>query len=446
MLQSNIHQQFWRYSIPSVVAMVVNGIYLIVDGMFIGQVLGASGLAAINLVWPLIFVVSGFGLMVGVGAGSLISIACGQGEQRRAQQLLSHALLMLLLLAAVICSVLAVLGISPITLQGAEAEIARMGEHYLSIMGQGSLIVLGSTALPILIRNDHSPNLATLLMILGALTNILLDYLLIVCFDWGLAGAAYATLGAQALVITLALAYFLSDLSELHFQWRGFVLQPRELVRITNLGFSSFLTALYTAFITVVHNWLFLRYGTVTETGAYAIVLYLSVIYYFIAEGFANGMQPLLSYNYGAQRYHNMLKIMQLGFSIIIGSGLLAVLLMNLFSELSVGIFNQDDPALRQATVAGIRLHLWAMPLDGLIFTSAMVYQAINKANRANLISLANMVIQLPFMLLLPTSFGVTGIWLIMPLSTALLSLPIAYGLYQLLVRLKQAASSALLQ
>ena len=437
MLSKNITLQCWRYSIPSVVAMIVSGIYLIIDGMFIGQVLGAEGLAAINLAWPIIFLVTGLGLMVGVGGGALISIATGEGKTSKAQSLLSHAFLLMLIMALLFSAILALLGAKPITLQGASGNIQHMAESYLGILGNGALVVLFSCALPILIRNDNSPNFATLLMIVGALANIGLDYLFIVKWDWQLAGAAYATLGAQALVMFLAIAYFFSRYSSLSFQVSGFSLKPKYLANISNLGLSSFFTTVYTAFITLVHNYLFLRYGSVTDTGAYAIVLYLSVIYYFIAEGFANGMQPLISYNFGAKRYDNVLKVMALGFSIILGSGVAAVFLMNLFSELSVSIFNNDDPALLDATVSGIRLHLWAMPLDGLIFTGAVVFQSINRANRASFISVGNMAIQLPFMLLLPAAYGVVGIWLVMPLSTVILSAVVAWWLVSLVKQLK---------
>ncbi|WP_163133945.1 MATE family efflux transporter [Agarivorans sp. Alg241-V36] len=437
MLSKNITLQFWRYSIPSVVAMIVSGIYLIVDGIFIGQVLGAEGLAAINLAWPIIFLVTGLGLMVGVGGGALISIATGEGKTEKAQSLLTHALLLMLLMAVLFSVVLASLGSAPISLQGASGNIQSMAESYLSILGNGALLVLFSCALPILIRNDNSPNFATLLMIVGAVANIGLDYLFIVKWDWQLAGAAYATLGAQALVMLLAFAYFFSRYSSLSFQVSGFRLKPKYLANISNLGLSSFFTTVYTAFITLVHNYLFLRYGSITETGAYAIVLYLSVIYYFIAEGFANGMQPLISYNFGAKRYDNVLRVMALGFSIILGSGVAAVFLMNLFSEFSVSVFNSDDPELLAATVSGIRLHLWAMPLDGLIFTGAVVFQSINRANRATFISVGNMAIQLPFMLLLPVAFGVVGIWLVMPLSTVILSVVVTWWLLKLVQQLK---------
>ncbi|MDO6685380.1 MULTISPECIES: MATE family efflux transporter [unclassified Agarivorans] len=437
MLSKNITQQFWRYSIPSVVAMIVSGIYLIVDGIFIGQVLGAEGLAAINLAWPIIFLVTGLGLMVGVGAGALISIASGEGDKQRVQSLFNHALLLMVLMALIFSAILALLGANPITWQGASGNIQQLAESYLGILGNGALVVLFSCALPILIRNDNSPNFATILMVIGALANIGLDYLFIVKWNWELAGAAYATLGAQAIVMLLALAYFGSRYSNLRFQFSGFRLNTRYLANISNLGLSSFFTTVYTAFITLIHNYLFLRYGSITETGAYAIVLYLSVIYYFIAEGFANGMQPLISYNYGAKRYDNVLKVMALGFSIILGTGVAAVLLMNGFSEFSVGVFNNDDPALLDATVSGIRLHLWAMPLDGLVFTGAVVFQSINRASRATFISLGNMAIQLPFMLVLPFLFGVNGIWLVMPLSTVLLSLLVAWWLVKLVQQFK---------
>ncbi len=438
MLSHNITRQFWRFSIPSVMAMVVSGIYLIVDGVFIGQVLGADGLAAINLAWPIMFLVTGLGLMIGVGGGALISIAKGEKQAAKAQNLFTHALLLMLLLALLISLSLYGLAGLPIEWQGASGAIQLMAEDYLSIMGHGALLVIVSCALPILIRNDNAPNFSTALMVLGALANIVLDYLFIVQWNWGLKGAAYATLLAQALIFILALGYFSSPSSHFKLFSSTFNLRPHYFYQITHLGLSSFFTTLYTGFITVVHNYLFLKFGSATEMGAYAIVLYISVVYYFIAEGFANGMQPLISYNFGAKRYDNVLKVLRLGFTIIIGSGVACVVLLNLFSELTVAAFNNSDPQLLEATVQGIRLHLWAMPLDGLIFTAAVVFQSINKGSRASVISVGNILIQLPFMLLLPLAFAIPGIWLVMPVSTVILSLVVITWLSRLRCQLNQ--------
>ena len=205
-MKNSIYRQFWRYTIPTVAAMLVNGLYQVVDGIFIGHYVGAEGLAGINVAWPIIGFILGLGMLVGVGTGALASIKQGEGNMTAAKQVLATGLLLLVMLAPAVATILWFLADDFIAWQGVEGRVYELGLQYLQVLVIACVFTLGSIAMPFLLRNDDSPNLATLLMVSGAIINILFDYLFIAVLHWELTGAAIATALAQLSVTVLGLS------------------------------------------------------------------------------------------------------------------------------------------------------------------------------------------------------------------------------------------------
>lgn len=423
MIEKSIYTQFWRYAIPTISAMLVNGLYQVVDGIFIGQYMGGDGLAGINIAWPVISVVLGLGMMLGVGTGALSSIKQGEGDIAGAKKTLATGFMALAALSPLVAVTLWQYSELFLRIQGAEGRMYDLALQYLEILIIAGVFTLGSIAVPFLLRNDDSPNIATLLMVLGAVINIVLDYWFIALLGWELTGAALATGIAQAVVTILGVAYFFSGKAKLRLRLSDFKFQFGLLPRILSIGLASFFMYAYGSFMVALHNALFAEYGTVTLVGAYAILGYIVAFYYLIVEGIANAMQPLLSYSYGARRQDNMRKLLNVAMWSSVLGGALFVALLNLFPNQTVAIFNSDDPQLLTHTVDGIRLHLFSMFLDGFIVVAAAYYQAISHSRKALFVTLGNMLIQLPFLYLMPKLWGVTGIWIAYPLSNIALSL-----------------------
>lgn len=427
----SIYRQFWRYTIPTIAAMLVNGLYQVVDGIFIGHYVGAAGLAGINVAWPLIGSILGVGLMVGVGTGALASIRLGEKQAQKAQAVLSTGLVLLLLMSPVISILLWCFADDFLRLQGAEGEVFQLGLQYLDVLVFSCLFTLGSIAMPILLRNDGSPNLATLLMVLGALTNIVLDYLFIGLLQWQLTGAAIATALAQMVVLVVGLSYFFSRKAKLRLSQRNFSFQWRLLPQIFAIGTSSFFMYAYGSMMVALHNSLLLSYGSPVLVGAYAILGYIIVVYYLIAEGIANGMQPLASFYHGAGHSDNIKKLLKIAMSSAVLTGMVFIGLLNLFPEQVVAVFNANDAELTQHTITGIRLHMFAMFLDGFLVVTAAYYQSVNRGGKALFVSIGNMVVQLPFLFMMPKLLGITGVWLAFPLSNIALTLVVAVMLWR---------------
>lgn len=434
----SIYRQFWRYTIPTVAAMLVNGLYQVVDGIFIGRYVGADGLAGINVAWPVIGTILGIGMLVGVGTGALASIKQGEGDQESAKGILTTGLMLLVALAPIVAIVLYFHADEFLLWQGAEGKVFELGMQYLEILLFTSFFTLGSIAMPFLLRNDDSPNLATILMIIGAVINIALDYVFIVALQWELTGAALATAIAQMVVTALGVVYFFSSRAKLRLSLRSITARFSYVPQIMMIGASSFFMYAYGSVMIALHNSLFAEYGSSVLIGAYAILGYIVTVYYLTAEGIANGMQPLVSFNHGAKHYDNIRKLLRVAMISSVALGMLFVLVLNLFPQQFVAVFNDTDQALMDGAVLGIRLHMFALFLDGFLVVAAAYYQAVNRGSRAMFVTVGNMVVQLPFLYLLPKIWGVNGIWLAFPISNVALSLVVALILWRDLNKVEQ--------
>ncbi|HDM8043821.1 TPA: sodium-coupled multidrug efflux MATE transporter VmrA [Vibrio campbellii] len=440
-MQNSIYKQFWKYTIPTVAAMLVNGLYQVVDGIFIGRYVGADGLAGINVAWPIIGSILGIGMMVGVGTGALASIKQGEKDSEGAKRILSTGLLLLVALMPIVATTLFFFADDFIRWQGAEDRVYELGLQYLHILSVACVFSLGSIAVPFLLRNDDSPNLATILMVIGAVINIVLDYIFIAWLGWELTGAAIATALAQMVVTILGVGYFFTYRANMRLTFGDLKMQFDVIPKIVMIGTSSFFMYAYGSMMVALHNALFAQYGSALLIGAYAILGYIVTVYYLIAEGIANGMQPLVSYNHGARNQDNIRKLLKVAMGTSVLGGVVFVILMNIFPYEFVSVFNNADQHLIDATVVGIRLHMFALFLDGFLVVAAAYYQSVNKGSKAMFVTIGNMVIQLPFLFIMPKLLGVTGIWIAFPLSNIALSLVVMTMLWRDIKKLMNESS-----
>lgn len=439
----SLTRTFWRYSIPAIAALMISGLYMVVDGIFIGHAMGATGLSAVNMAWPLSGVLLAAGMMLGMGGGAQCSLAQGASQWQEARSYLAQALWLLILLGIPSGILVVLLGPAFMAWQGAEGSLAQLGSDYLRVIGYAAPLVLASITLPLLVRNLGAPRLATLAMLTGALANVGLDYLFIIEWQWGLHGAALATVLGESLSVLICLGFILSRHNPLPMRWRHAVFNPAKSLQLLATGFSSMLMYLYMSLVVVLHNLLFMHYGSPLQVAAYAIAGYLMAFYYMFAEGVCGGMQPLVSYFHGAREPDKVRRALRLGLLTAVGSGVLMTAALLMLPRLFASIFSGNDQALLEAGALGIRLHLFAMFLDGFIVLAASFFQAMGQARHATLVTAGNMLIQLPFLVLLPLLWGLNGVWLALPLSNICLSLIVIWMLRQQLHALKQPPGTA---
>ncbi|PKF81538.1 multidrug efflux protein [Vibrio sp. vnigr-6D03] len=434
----SVTSTFWRYAIPSIVAMVVSGLYQVIDGIFVGHYVGGEGLAGINMAFPVLAVVIGIGLLIGMGGGSVISIKRGEGNTQSVNHSLFTSIFLVLITGIVGAIFLVISSDSILSIQGASNTPRAFAEDYIDILTMGTVLTIGAAALPMLVRNDNSPNLATAFIVVGALANILLDYVFLAHLNMGLKGAAIATLIAQLATCLLALWYFISKHSEASLNQGKFSFKIAK--RIFELGASSLVMFIYFGFVLALHNKLFMMYGDATHVAAFAIVGYVASLYYYFTEGIANGMQPPVSYYFGAKQYDNIIKTVKLALAVSVGLGIVVVLLVNVYPLAAISLFTTGDVALTDATAQGVKLHLLGIYLDGFLFAASVYFMAIGLGGKALSVSAGNMFIQLPFLWILPKYLGVDGIWLSVPASNIALTVIVLPMLIKSLRNLKEEA------
>ncbi len=439
-----VKRLFCHYAFPAIAGMLVNGLYSTIDGIFIGQVVGTEGLAAMNLAWPIFGVIIGIGMMIGMGAAAHCSISRGEGKEEQAKTIIGNSLLLIVVISILQTISILLGGRTALTLMGAEGDLLELANSYLTYISFGSVVATAGAALPMVVRNDERPRLATAIIATGALVNIALDYILIMVFSQGVAGAAIATLIAQTITTVWSLAYLFGPKARLRIKPRHIGINFHYYWQILTTGFPSLTMFIYMSFVLAVHNRLFLEYGSVLSLAAFTIVGYIQAVYYMVAEGVANGIQPIVSFNKGSRNNQNIYTAIKLGAGTALVIGLVTVAIINLWPENIASVFDYDNPPLIKETALGLRLHLFTMYLDGFIVVAAAYFQALAKAKTATWITMGNMLVQIPLLIILPEWLGVTGVWLALPLSNIFLALAVMYTLRQDLKRRMRVQSMKL--
>ncbi|MGL6164915.1 MAG: MATE family efflux transporter, partial [Aeromonas veronii] len=306
---------------------------------------------------------------------------------------------------------------------GAEGEIFTAGLSYLQAYAWLGVFAVLSMAFSSLLRNDGRPGFVTLIMVVGGLLNVLLDYLLMVVFPFGLAGVATATMLSQAVTGLACLWHFFTPRSKLRISWDTLRPDLRLMGETVRLGVSSFLMYLYLSVVLALHNKALLAVGTSLHVAAYGVISYTEAFFYLVFEGIAMGIQPIASFNAGAGHWRRVLRIRNLALGVTLGIALCAMLPLYLWPEAAVYLFAGDNATLLPVASLGIWLYFWGLPMEGLLLVGATYFQAINRARIASLLTGGKLVLIGGFLWGFSTLWGVPGVWLALPTCSSLLVL-----------------------
>ncbi|MGL6415241.1 MATE family efflux transporter [Aeromonas veronii] len=414
---------FWRYVTPTVAAMLITGIYVTIDGIFVGHVLGQDGMAGLMLAYPICAVLYAVGALIGMGASSLVSFYLGQGNPAKARHIVGNALVIVLLASALLSFIGIRYGEPMLAWMGAEGDIFTAGLSYLQAYAWLGVFAVLSMAFSSLLRNDGRPGFVTLIMVVGGLLNVLLDYLLMVVFPFGLAGVATATMLSQAVTGLACLWHFFTPRSQLRISWDTLRPDLRLMGETVRLGVSSFLMYLYLSVVLALHNKALLAVGTSLHVAAYGVISYTEAFFYLVFEGIAMGIQPIASFNAGAGHWRRVLRIRNLALGVTLGIALCAMIPLYLWPEAAVYLFAGDNVTLLPVASLGIWLYFWGLPMEGLLLVGATYFQAINRARIASLLTGGKLVLIGGFLWGFSTLWGVPGVWLALPTCSSLLVL-----------------------
>lgn len=419
-----IRKLLMQYAVPAVVAMTASSLYNMVDSIFIGHGVGPLAISGLALTFPLMNLAAAFGSLVGVGAATLISMRLGQRDYATAQRVLGNVV-MLNLLLGVGFGLVALLFLDPILyFFGASDATIGYAREYMTVILLGNVITHMYLGLNSVLRASGHPRKAMYATINTVVINTVLDPIFIYGFGWGIRGAAIATVLAQ--IISLVWQFrLLSDRSELiHFR-RGIYRLRRRIVRdVLAIGMSPFLMNLTACFIVILINKGLKTYGGDLMIGAYGIVNRLAFVFVMIVMGVNQGMQPIAGYNFGAQQYDRVLRVLKLTIVCAVGITSAGFLVGEFAPRLAVSLFTSDEELIR-LSVEGMRIVFVFFPIIGFQMVATNFFQSIGMAGKAIFMSLSRQLLFLmPGLLFLPRFFEVStpwdgswGVWCAMPLS-----------------------------
>ncbi len=405
-----------RLSLPAVAAMMVHSFYHMVDTIFIGRGIGPSGIAASFIVLPFIILCFATSLMAGAGGASILSRSLGSGDINKADDTVANVLTACVITGVIFLCVGFLWGKKLLSLLGGSPDIVPLAWEYFRIVLVSFPFLCFSVGAENIARAEGRVSVTMFAMIMSSLINIFLDWLLIFRFGMGMSGAALATLIAELSMAALFLGYFLFGHS---IAKRGLriKIQPALLSRILAVGSASFVRPATGSIVVLIINSTLFRYGGDVSVASYGIINRTVMFSVMPMIGLAQGLQPILGYNYGAGMYKRALHVIYLSIGAATLFSVLGFLAFLLFPEWITRIFT-NDPLLISETVFSIRVVAAAFFLVGFHIIVSILFQAIGKARISLFLTLSRQVIFLiPLLLLLPIYFQTTGVWLSFPLA-----------------------------
>lgn len=420
----------WRFSIPAIVGMVVNALYNVVDSIFVGNWVGEIGLAAVTIAFPVMLVLMGLGMLIGVGASTLVSIRLGERKQPEAERILGNALSLALIVAVVFTGV-SLLFLDPILrLLGAEEEILPYARDFTRIILAGSLFMHLGFGLNNIIRAEGNPKVAMATMLISAILNTILNPLFIMVFHLGIAGSALATVLSQAVSAIWVLSYFLGKKSTLKLRLAALALDQRIVTNIFKVGFSPFMMQIAASLVTLLLNFALLKQGGELAIAAAGIINRVGMLVLMPIFGINQGVQPIIGYNHGAGNFIRVRQALKIAIYAATSLCILGFVLIQALAPYIIRGFNQN-PDLVVLGAHGLRIMCALVPVIGFQVVGSGYFLAVGRAGVAMLLSLSRQVILLiPLLLILPGILGLEGVWIATPaadLGAALLTVWLLY-------------------
>jgi putative MATE family efflux protein len=420
-----------KQAVPASIGILVMSLNILVDTIFVGNWIGPNAIAAINVVLPVSFFIAALGMAIGIGGSSIISRALGANNKTKALRTFGNQITLTLLLTVslVIPGLYFVDGIIPAF--GGKGAIFSPAKIYYVIVLYGvpflALCMMGNTV----IRAEGKPKFAMYAMMIPSVGNLVLDYIFIKLFDFGMHGAAWATTGSYMLCLSFIIWYFLSQNSELKITKCQYKLDFPIIKEIGSLGFVTLARQAIVSITYLLMNNILFNLGGETSVTAYAIVGRMLMFALFPVYGITQGFLPIAGFNYGAEKYRrvrdSILTAIKYGIAL---AGIIFIFLM-LFPDAITRLFTQDAEVLKE-TPPAMRWVFAATPIIGIQLIGAAYFQAIGKAMPALLLTLLRQgIFFIPLIFILPNFYGELGVWMSFPISDVLATVVTAYFLHR---------------
>lgn len=406
-----------QYALPAIIAMTAASLYNIIDRVFIGQVVGPMAISGLAITFPFMNLAAAFGAAVGVGASTTISVKLGQKDYESAENILGNTITLNLIVGLAFGGI-CLLFLDPILrFFGASDATLPYARDFMQVILAGNVFSHMYFGMNAVLRAASKPRMAMFATIFTIGMNILLDVVFILWWHWGIKGAAFATIISQVLALCWQMKLFTNKSELLHLKQGIYKLKSNLVRNIISIGISPFLMNACACVIVIFINNQLVRFGGDMAVGAYGIANSIAMIFVMFVIGLNQGMQPIAGYNYGAQQYDRMMRVVKL-------SIITAVCIMltgwslAMFAPYHCARMFTTDPELIKGSIKAIHIIMMMFPLIGSQMVITNFFQCIGKVKISIFLSLSRQLLfLLPLLAILPNFYGINGVWASMPTS-----------------------------
>lgn len=413
---ASVGKLMMKYAIPSVVALVVNSLYNIVDQIFIGWGVGTLGNSATNVVFPLNMVVMALALLLGDGGASYLSLELGRNNQKKAQKAANNTLSWLIIVGLVFTVICYIFFQPLVSLFGATPDNLPYVYEYGKIVILGFPFVVIGSGLCSVIRADGTPKLTMIGMIVGCLANVVLDALFVLGFGWGMAGAAIATIIGQILNFAITI-WYIPRFKTVKISLKEMKPDFKLLRKTAGYGVSSFVAQIAVAIIMTVINYYLVhcgmnsKYGADIPLAAFGIVMKFNTILVSIVTGIGTGAQPIVGYNYGSGDYKRVRKTFSLAVKVSTAFAILFFIIFHLFPKQLTAMFGSQGELYAEFSIKSFEVFTLLCFFNGFQTVAAIFFQSIGKPVKSGAISLSRQIIFLiPATMIMCSFLGLDGV------------------------------------
>lgn len=428
-IRSNEVKTIFQFSIPAIIAMVLTAMITIADGFFTGNYVGKEGVAAINLGLPIVYLYLGLGLMISVGGSALAGMMLGTGDKDKSNAIFNQTMLTTVVVSFAV-SLIAMFLFDPLlSVLHVNEQVAEYFKGYYMIMLVELPILVINNAFGMFIRAEGNPQFFMKISALNVVGNIILDYLFARWLHLGIEGIAMASLISSVLCSVCILRYFMQKSNVFKFQ--KFVFVKKILKRTLCNGCSEFIGEISMSITMFAYNWVIMKNIGVDGVTAFTIVGYIAYAFNMIVIGFGQGTSPLISFTYGASEENLAKSIRRKTNLYVLCAGVIIALVMLMASDWYSGVFVKNS-IVKDMVQSGIWIFTLSFLFSGINIITTFYFTSIGKAKEAAIISLLRgLILLLIGIFTLPVLFGMTGVWMIAPVTEAITIVFTIYLIYR---------------
>jgi putative MATE family efflux protein len=415
--EKNISSLLWSYFLPAFVGVMANALYNIVGRIFIGQFVGTEALSGLTVVFPVMIIIMGFGMLFGIGSAILISIELGRGNREKAEFILGNGLFLMIISSLFLTIAGFFVKEKLLHSFGATESTIQYANEYLNIILAGTVFGLTGFALNTSIRAEGNARISMNSMLLSAGLNVVFDAIFIILLKMGVKGAGLAAVISQMILTFYVLYHFRSKNSVIKLYIKNLIPDFKTSILIISSGMAPFIMQIANSFVQALFNAQLIKHGGDIAVAAMGVINSVATLIIMSIVALNMASQPIIGYNFGAGKFGRVKEALTITVKYSTVIGIVAFIIIQIFPYQIISIFNNSKDLLNTGT-PGLRIFLAMVPFTGFQIVTSNYFQAIGQPHIATVMTIMRQVVFLiPLMIILPPLLGITGVWLSAPIS-----------------------------